>query len=365
VNPNDLLTEEAAIRLAGDNVISYETDGAFILLGDTATVIITDPQDRFEVSGVWNSHEFRLHGPFADGVGVRLFGPAPGSPEWRWTGQPSDTRPVHLLTRLPEGCVYLGIGKPQHARYTENGHLAHAKLTIEPELTPDLLDMARPPAEPESLPNLDWLTHVTVAPLEALTQFVGGWIPKTHQDLGTFAAAPWSVPEPLAVFYRLARHRPALLGVHNQLRPPYEWEQYEDLIAFGDENQGVFTWLFDPASPDPEVWMDDGHELRREHQPMSGFLLQFALYETMMNAPYKAVYFGRDAQHVDTLAAALTPLPWEPWLYDAKRFHIAPGVIAETAELSNGEYPAWAGAVHRSALHPLGQLGIPWTDFDG
>ncbi|MFF5257947.1 hypothetical protein ACFY4C_03305 [Actinomadura viridis] len=367
VNPNDLLTKGAAMRLAGDNVIGCETDGASVLLGDAAMVIIADPRDGLDVSGVWNSRRFHLHGPLIDDVGVRLFGHPPDSPEWSWAQRP-DTRPVHLLIELPEGCVYLGVGKPGQARY-ENGCLAYAALTIEPELPPKLLDRVRPPTEPETMPNLDWLTHMSASPLEALTQFVEGWIPETHQDLGKFVAARWDVPEPLAVFYRLARHRPALLGVQNRLRPPHAWrERHDGLIAFGDENQGGFTWLFDPTRPDPEIWIDqDGYNLRREHQPMSGFLLQFALYEAMMNAPYKALRADLAAEHVDTLTAALTPVPWEPWRWpnDSTLFYVAPGVIAETTDQWHGNTSAWVGAVHRSVLRPLGRLGIPWTHFDG
>jgi hypothetical protein len=366
-NPNDLLTEGAAIRLAGDNAIACETDGASVLLGDAATVIIADPRDELDVSGVWNGRRFHLHGPLADDVGVRLFGHPPASPEWSWN-QRSDARPVHLLTRLPEGCVYLGVGKPGQGDYT-NGCLTYAALTIEPELTPELLDRVRPPAEPGTLPNLDWLPHVTASPLEALTRFVAGWIPETYHDLGESVAAPRDVPEPLAVFYRLARHRPALLGVQNRLRPPHAWRERQDgLIAFGDENQGGFTWLFDPSRPDPEVWIDqDGYELRREHQPMSGFLLQFALYEAMMNAPYSALGTDLAAEHVDTLTAALTPVPWEPWRWpnDSTRFYVAPGLIVETTGQWHGNTSACVGAVHRGVLRPLRRHGIPWTNFDG
>ncbi|MFJ6118882.1 hypothetical protein ACWGJX_14750 [Streptomyces sp. NPDC054775] len=210
---------------------------------------------------------------------------------------------------------------------------------------------------------------MTASPLEALTQFVEGWIPETYQDLGAFAAAPWEVPEPLAVFYRLARYRPALLGVQNRLRPPHAWqEEHDGLVAFGDENQGGFIWLSDPSRPDPDVWIDqDGYELRREHQPLSGFLLQFALYEAMMNAPHNALRTDLAAEHVDTLTAALTPVPWEPWRWpnDSTRFYVAPGVTAETTDQWHGNTSVWVGAVHRSVLRPLRRLGIPWTNFDG
>lgn len=117
------------------------------------------------------------------------------------------------------------------------------------------------------------------------------------------------------------------------------------------------------------VWLDEcGHEPRREHQPMSGFLLQFALYETMMNAPYKAWHANLAAEHVKALTAALTPVPWEPWRWpnDSTRFHVAPGLIAETTDNSgHGNTSVTVGAVHRSVLRPLGRLGIPWTGFDG
>ncbi|MFH9953838.1 hypothetical protein ACH4OX_06435 [Streptomyces roseolus] len=132
VNPRDLLTEGAAMRLAGDHVIGYETDGASVLLGDAATVIIADPRDGTDVSGLGSSRRFHLHGPFVGDVGARLFGRPPDSPEGSWAQRP-DVRPVHLLTRLPEGHLYLGVGKPEQTRYT-HGCLEYAALTIEPQL---------------------------------------------------------------------------------------------------------------------------------------------------------------------------------------------------------------------------------------
>ncbi|TXS52784.1 hypothetical protein [Streptomyces sp. t39] len=369
LSPSDLLTEADATRLAGGGVIGCETDGAVVLLGDAATVIIADARDGLGVSGVWSSRRLHLYGPFVDDVGLRLFGHPWGDPGSSWTQRP-DPRPVHLLTRLPEGCVYLGVARQGagQARYTD-GSLTHAALTIEPELPSDLLNRVRPPAEPEALADLGWLARVHTSPLEALTEFVEGWIPETGEDLGELTRGACNVPPPLAEFCRLARRRPALLGVQNRLRTPSSWRAARDgLIAFGDESQGGFTWLFDPSRSDPEVWIDqDGHEPRREHQPMSGFLLQFALFETMRNAPYVAQRSDLAAEHVDKVTTALTPVPWEPWRWpnDSTRFHVAPGLIAETTDQWHGNTSVWAGAVHRSVLKPLGQLGIPWTTFEG
>lgn len=102
---------------------------------------------------------------------------------------------------------------------------------------------------------------------------------------------------------------------------------------------------------------------------MSGFLLQFALYEAMMNAPYKALRTDLAAEHVDRLTAALTPVPWEPWRWpnDSTHFYVSPGVIAETTDnpWHGNTTSVSVGAVHRSVLRPLGQLGIPWDNFDG
>jgi len=367
VSPNDILTENAAIRLAGDDSIVCEADGVSVVLGNEAMVILAEPRDGLDVSGVWSSRRFHLNGPFVDDVGVRLFGHPPTSPQWSWAER-RDVRPIHLLTRLPSGCLYLGIGKPGQGDYRD-GVLFSAKLTIDPELTNDLLDRVRPSTEPNALPDLMWLASVKSSPTTALKQFVEGWIPETAEDLGDLATNTWDLPAPLAEFYRLARRRPTLLGRQNFIRRPEEWEAADDgLVLFGDENQGCFAWLFSPSQADPEVWIDrDGKGLRREHEPMSGFLLQFALYETMMNAHYTALCSELSAEHVTDVTAALTPLPWEPWRWpnDSTRFFVAPGIVATVTQRRNGNFSVWAGAVHRAVLRPFGALGIPWTRFDG
>jgi hypothetical protein len=366
-SPEDVLTEDAAAGFAGAVLVICEADGVSLVLGSDAMVIISEPRDELGVSGVWSSGRFHLHGPFVDEVGVRLFGHRPGSPQWSWT-RPRDPRPIHLLVRLPEGCLYLGRGKPVQGEY-HNGHLLSAKLAIVPELSVDTLDRVRPPAEPAALPGLDWLADVTADPAAALERFVEDWVPATSEDLGELDAHRWNVPDPLAELYRLARNRPVLLGVQNRIRRPREWKEAEGgLVEFGDENQGGFVWLFEQSQADPAVWIDqDDYGLRREHEPMSGFLLQFALYETMMNAPYIALGTELAAWHVERLTGLMTPLPWEPWRWpnDSTRFFVAPGMIAEVTYNRHGKYSAWVGALQRGVLRPLNNLEIPWTSFDG
>lgn len=119
------------------------------------------------------------------------------------------------------------------------------------------------------------------------------------------------------------------------------------------------------------MWVDqDDHGLRLEHQPMSGFLLQFALYEAIVNAPYHAHSTDLTAEEVEKATAELTLLPWEPWRWpnDSTRFFATHGMIAEVTYndfAKRGDFSMVVGAAHRRVLRPLGTLGIPWSNFDG
>ena len=53
------------------------------------------------------------------------------------------------------------------------------------------------------------------------------------------------------------------------------------------------------------------------------------------------------------------------WPNESKRFFVAPALIATTTKSIRGGFSVWAGALHRSVLRPLEDLGIPWSGFDG
>lgn len=363
----DLMTEGEAIRLVGDNVSIYASPGVSIALGDTATVVIADPRDDVGVGGVWNSGRFRLVGPLAAEVEVRLFGHPPTSPQWDWR-QRRDERPMHLLSRLPEGCLYLGLGKLRSG----GGHGRapyFAEFAIDPELSDATLDRVRPPTEPEKLPGIRWLTEVASSPVEALAGFVDGWFSEASMDPEDVLPGRWKVPDPLASFYGLARRYPGLLGVQNYITAPQKWHREDGgLIAFGHENQGGFTWLFDPSSADPTVWVDDHvRDEPRCEGTLSSFLLRFALFEAWIEAPYKAWSDGLSLQDVARLTASWSALPWEPWacLLDGPvRFYVAPGLIALVIDDKDGSW-VYASAVHRSVLRRLRSCEIDWRQFDG
>lgn len=70
------------------------------------------------------------------------------------------------------------------------------------------------------MPGLERVPNVTDNPRAALDRFVQDWIPETYRDLGELNTGDRSVPALLADYYRLARRRPALLGVQNYIDPP-------------------------------------------------------------------------------------------------------------------------------------------------
>lgn len=356
--PANLLDEQDAIRMAGASAIGCESDGVVVTLGDDATVIVANPVDAPGVSGVRSRETFHLHGPFVGDAGVRFFGYPPTSPHWSWT-QRDDPRPIHLLIRLPEGCLYLGVCRPRHGKFDDD-LLYEADLTIEPALSAETLDQVRPPSEPGPLPGLEWVPDVTDNPRAALDRFVQDWIPETYRDLGELNTGDRNVPAPLADYYRLARRRPALLGVQNYIDPPERWlERRDGLVSFAHENQGGFTWLFNPRQEDPEVWIDGlGNGLVREHAPLSGFLLQFALFETMMNMPYGTYFANANPATIERVTGFWRPLPWAPWRWpnDSTRFFVAPGLIATTSKDSLAGPTIMVRAVHRRLVEDLEHL---------
>ncbi|WP_344657015.1 hypothetical protein [Catenulispora subtropica] len=357
VKPLDLVDEDEAIRLAGANAAAHHGPGVVVVLGDDAVVIVADPQDGLEASGMRSRRDFRLHGPFPYDVGVRFFGHPPTSPHWSWA-QRRDVRPFHLFTRLLEGCLYLGVGKPFHGGFDE--HALHtADLRITPELTLEVLDRALPPTEPGELPGLEWLGLVSDAPMQALESFVTAWIPEDGSSAE--ASEHDDVPAALVEYYRLAQARPALMGVQNRLLPVVKWAAGRDvgMVGFAHENQGCHLWLMDPSEADPTVWIDDfGHswDMVPEREPLSAFLLQFALFETMMNAPHTAFGQQMEVARARELTSSLTPVPLRPWRWpaDPSSLFVAPGLIAQVVDTGDDMCEFWAGGFHRSVLRSLG-----------
>ncbi|GAA1965474.1 hypothetical protein GCM10009838_23810 [Catenulispora subtropica] len=222
-----------------------------------------------------------------------------------------------------------------------------------------MLDRALPPTEPGELPGLEWLGLVSDAPMQALESFVTAWIPEDGSSAE--ASEHDDVPAALVEYYRLAQARPALMGVQNRLLPVVKWAAGRDvgMVGFAHENQGCHLWLMDPSEADPTVWIDDfGHswDMVPEREPLSAFLLQFALFETMMNAPHTAFGQQMEVARARELTSSLTPVPLRPWRWpaDPSSLFVAPGLIAQVVDTGDDMCEFWAGGFHRSVLRSLG-----------
>ncbi|WP_330455984.1 hypothetical protein OIB37_03375 [Streptomyces sp. NBC_00820] len=367
----DRVDETEAVDLAGPDADVFPASGATVVLGTSSTVVIVEAGDDPAVSGVWNAEEFRLIGPAASPVASRLMGSTPSTT----VGTPVDP-PVHLFVRLDGACLYLGVAQVSMCE-SDADVLTRCDLYFSRPLSREVLDLVRPPVTPPPLPDPDWLGDVGTDPGKALERFATSWYPSTGARAPS-VEVPDFVPGELAGFYRLAARRPAVLGGHNRIMPVHALSSQSSTgpLVFGVECQGGWTWSTPRAGGDsgiePSVWLEDGRFEDRhpvaEQEPLSGFLLQFALKEAAINAPYGARAFALPRDFLPQLESCLRRVPLRPFLAPVAPtdFLVGPGVVATVAAAwDKDKIEVRVGAQHRVALRPLGQLGIPWRSFDG
>ncbi|MEU8777180.1 hypothetical protein [Streptomyces sp. NPDC048606] len=338
----------------------FAVGGADVVLGPSGTLIIAEAADVPGRSGVWNAEEFRLFGPAPASVTDRLM-----------------ESPLHIAVRTGAEVLYLGTAFMSQCAMSD-GVLTDCELLLDTPLSRDLLDRVRPPGPPVDLPGLGWLEEVNGDRAAALEEFVTTWYPAgTESDHDAAHPTP-PLPPALRHLHRLARQRPAALGAQNRILPGSDprTDPLGEMIVFGVENQGGFFWslLWTLDAPDlapdvdPTVWFRCHDEPPiAEREPLSGFLLQFALYEASMGAAHLALARGLTRAEVEHLTRNLRPVPLRPFQPgSATRFHVAPGLVLHVdAALHGDRYDAWAGATHRSALTPLADVPVTWTRFDG
>ncbi|MGD1225800.1 hypothetical protein AB9Q10_46140 [Streptomyces krungchingensis] len=371
------MADERAHALCGGVAAtqSFTLGSATVVIGNAGTLIIVEAGDALDRSCVWNADEVRLLGPAPTPVRHRLV-------EEPWEQSTGDTKlPVHLTVRTSEGLVYLGTGSVTRAGTVlepgRNEHvLTDCVLRLHSPLSKPDLDRVRPPLPPADLPNLEWLRHLDGNRAGALAQFITGWYPAASEtaQLPSVPAPPLDLPDGLRQFHRLAQHRPRCLGVQNRIHPlsKLQTDPKGEMLVFGEENQGGFfwslLWTLDGPEADPTVWFLEYDEPPiAEQEPLSGFLIQFSLYEASMGADYVALSSQLSAQQVDQLAEELLPVPLRPfWPWAPTRFYVAPGLVLHvSAEGGDDGFSAWAGATHRIALAPLADAPIEWSRFDG
>ncbi|WP_331733166.1 hypothetical protein OHU34_43760 (plasmid) [Streptomyces sp. NBC_00080] len=376
--PLGVLTEAQAFALAGgvEEAEHFAFGAAMAVIGPSGTVIVIEAGDGgSDKSGVWNAEEVRLIGPAPRPVTERLVGR-----RWTW-GAGDEVLPLHFMVRIEDGLLYLGVSRTVQAATAQRSgcteyELIHCVARLEVPLNRALLDRVRPPLPAANLPGLEWLQHVNGERAVALEQFVTGWYPATDSaDASSTGLSLASIPDGLKQLYRLAVQRPAALGVHNRIHPESALgtDDRGEMLVFGVENQGGFVWsllwTLGGEETDPTVWFcDDSERPIAEQEPLSGFLLQFSLFEAAMGADYLALPHSLEltAQHVDQLTARLDPVPLRTyWPWAPTRFYVAPGLIMHVCQAGDDKFEAWAGATHRSALSLLADAPIEWSRFDG
>ncbi|WUD77793.1 hypothetical protein OG937_41835 [Streptomyces sp. NBC_00510] len=363
----DVLDDGQARALIGatSGAEDLPVGGATMTIGSAGTLIIVDAGDVPGRSGVWNAQEIRLLGPAPAPVLERLWDP-PG---------------FHLMARVDEGLLHLGTGHaevigshlPPGATVYE---LDDCTVRLQTSLSRALLDRVRPPRPVAARPGLEWLDEVNGDRALALERFVTGWYPATDG-----AAKPpfvpggsTDLPTALTQLYRLAVRRPGVLGVQNRIveDPRRETDRCGDMRVIGVENQGGFHWStpWTPGEPedDPTVWYRVHDEPPvAERELLSGFLLQFALYEAAMGADYVAMAHGITGVQVEPLTRELRPVPLRPFEpRAARRFHVAPGLVLSVSKgWREDRFDVRAAATDRGGLGPLSHDAVDWLHFDG
>lgn len=364
--------ESDALALAGAEAEVYLVGGARVVFGSAATVMIASTGDDLAASGVRNNRTFELVGPalavFADRVDAlpRL-------------ARDPDAVPILLFVQVAEGLLFLGAGKLGFWQRISGGEFTEGAVRFDEPLTDAVLDRVRPPIPVAELPGTGWLEHISTDPSKALAMFAAGWppaptdppVPSSQHD----SALRMRIPGALAHFHRLAEERPHLLGRQNYLHAANQLSfDAAGLLTIGSENQGGHVWLVDPEEPDPTVWLSydpngfPDREYFAEREPLSRFLLQFALDEAPWHAPYNALATQPPAPLVDDLTQALRRVPLRSywWSGSPTSFYVAPGLVlgvsGETGDETYGS--VLIGTTHRSLLRPFAQSGIYWSHID-
>lgn len=296
-------------------------------------------------------------------------------------GADESSLPIHLAVRLDEGLLYLGRVRLSRAETTRPAGGGESALTIcvlrlDTPLSRPVLRRVRPTAPAPDLPDLGWLKHVNGDRGAALEQFVTGWYPAAGQPPSPSSVPTGSRPLPggLQQLYLLAEQRPDALGRHNHILPWHELQSdpLGELLVFGVENQGCFywglPWTWDEPQDDPTVWFREYDDKPvTEQEPLSGFLLQFSLFEAAMSADYVGFVDSLSDRQVQQLTAPLQRVPLRSFGPRARtRFYVAPGLVLSVSDaLNDGKFDLWAGATHRSALQALPEFDAVWLRFDG
>jgi hypothetical protein len=149
------------------------------------------------------------------------------------------------------------------------------------------------------------------------------------------------LPPPLRAWLRLGGRRTGVLSGQNQLLRLLELVPDEEgYLLFWTENQGCYLWATRLDAEDPQVYGRESAEgpWTPEGMSLSEFLLQMAVFEAIMSAPYGASAPGAAEATVQQALSPLTALPLPPWRWPSfpTQFHAGEDVLAMTSPDENG-----------------------------
>lgn len=211
-----------------------------------------------------------------------------------------------------------------------------------------------------------WLDLVGVDPIAAMRELLVEWHPGPEPRVDRSVAS--EVPAALAELYAIAVDRPEVLGTQNGVYPlsGLRTDPHEGLLVFAAENQGNFSWLIDPTEDDPVVWRVAGSEPpEAEREPLSGFLVQFCLFE-VISSGLQAIGRADSPAQARRLTATLREVPLAPWRWpvDPTRFFVAPDLVLCTGTDEDGLVHIAAAARSPAALALLADSDVRWDHFD-
>ncbi|WP_433826085.1 hypothetical protein ACQP2E_28820 [Actinoplanes sp. CA-015351] len=339
-----VVAEPVALAAAGRGAEEAGGTGAWFAVGPDAVVVIV-------AAGVRTAEDLTVPGPLPRLVERRLA---------------QSPQPLILaFARLPEGCLALGAAQVTRLG-RRRGALHDLGLCLDAPLPYELLDRVRPTGPPGPQPPIDWVNLLPGDPGTALRQFVDGWyadIPPVAEESIPAATGP----EPLRAFQRAAAGRPAVHGRSLQIFGEAVATSEPGTIAFGQDDDGIFTLLTEAAGDDPPVWYHGlSDQPLRERERLNAYLLLATLTHAAIDSSPGGMAFVDRAQ-VKRIVAPLRRVPLRParWPCVKSRFYVGPGVVALVGEADGDWYEVYLGARHRSLLRRLRKLGLDWESFDG
>jgi len=174
-------------------------------------------------------------------------------------------------------------------------------------------------------------------------------------------------PDALRGFHERFHHAPFVPGAQNEfLCPPYALAEPRRIV-FYRENQGVYYWATEPAGQDPPVYgaWDIAGPWTEEQPRLSAFLVQAALFETILGAECSVAAAWVPAEALRQLLGTLQEVPLGAWRWPSypTRFY-AGGEVLLVVCPNDDSFSVWAAARRPGVPRPRGFETVEWDSLN-